>query len=56
LLYLDEYDEEWAFAEYYAGDTGVPGGVTPLSYSATGLLLMHWAVKTNSETIKAFFQ
>lgn len=56
VLYLDEYDEEWAFAEYYAGDTGVPGGVTPLSYSATGLLLMHWAVKTNSETIKAFFQ
>lgn len=56
LLFLDQYDEEWAFAEYYAGDTGVPGGVTPLSYSATGLLLMQQATQTNSETIKAFFQ
>lgn len=53
---LEEHDNAAAFAEYYAGDTGEPGGVAPLSYSATGLLLMGYAAAPNSETLKVFFQ
>lgn len=44
------------FAEYYAGDTAALGGVAPLTYSATGLLLMAFAVESDPTTIKAFFQ
>jgi len=44
------------FAEYYAGNTAEPGGVAPLTYSATGLLLMAFAVESKPETIKALFQ
>lgn len=45
-----------AFTEYYAGDTAAPGGVAPLTYSATGCLLMAFAVQSDPTTIKAFFQ
>lgn len=53
---LERYIADAPFAEYHAGDTAAPGGVAPLTYSATGLLLMALAVESEPTTIKAFFQ
>ncbi|MBA4303520.1 MAG: hypothetical protein C0424_04785 [Sphingobacteriaceae bacterium] len=44
------------FPEYYATDSGKPGGVAPLTYSATALLLMQLAIESNPETIQTYFQ
>lgn len=52
---LQKNDPADVFAEYYAGDTAKPGGVAPLSYSATGLLLMQLAVESDASTLKSYF-
>lgn len=55
-LLLQKHITTGVFTEYYSGDTASPGGVAPLTYSATGLLLMAFAAESDPSTIKAFFQ
>jgi hypothetical protein len=46
----------FSFHEYWAGDTNVPGGVKPLAYTATGVVLLQIATQLNcNEVIKKLF-
>ena len=41
LKALEAEEPAYSFHEYWSGDTFLPGGVTPLSYTASGYLMLH---------------
>jgi hypothetical protein len=50
-LALANEEPPFSFHEYWAGDTNIPGGVTPLAYTASGTALLGIAMQQGLGTI-----